>query len=257
MELALEGLFSLVTATAVGSFLGALGARLAVDFRQGGDGHDFRRLLSGRSICACGARPLTVLEVIPIIGFLSRRGRCHSCAVILPSRETAAEATALMGAALMLLAGASGIEALLFGAAAAAALMLAWIDQEQAFLPDALLLALAGLGVLQAAFDLGGLSWGDRALGALAGGGLAVALRWIWLRWRGVEALGLGDVKLLAIAGLWVGIDDLPVMIAIGAGATLAATIARKGFDRSHQAPLGPGMLAAFLGVLFWRSLQG
>jgi leader peptidase (prepilin peptidase)/N-methyltransferase len=255
MGLALEGLFALVVATALGSFLGTVGFRLAEDFRAGGAGWAVFRLMSGRSICACGARALTIAELIPLVGFLAGRGRCRTCAVKLPSMEPAAEASAMIGAALALLAGATALEALLFGAAVATAVVLAWIDLDQGFLPDVLLLALAALGVALAAVtpEMGS-GWQDRALAAAIGGGALYGLRWIWRRWRGVEAVGLGDVKLFGVIGLWVGVTDLPIVVTVGAAVTLAGALSVGKIDRAQAVPLGPGMLAALIAVALWRA---
>lgn len=256
--MSLELLAALMVALALGSFIGTFADRLAADFRAGGDGAVLRAV-SGRSRCLCGERTLSVLELIPLIGYLRGRGRCAVCAAALPPFEPMAEAAALAGAAMTLLCGGSPVEAIGLGAATALAFSLSWIDLDQGYLPDALLAALAVIALLMSL--IGDLPLAERSAGAAAGAALLLAMRWIWSRWRGVEAIGLGDVKLLAIAGFWVGIGDLALVILIGAGGTLIAALASafakgRGIDRTQSVPFGPGLAVGLLAVALWRILM-
>lgn len=255
----LEILAALGVALALGSFVGTFAERLAADFRAGGEGAVLPSI-AGRSRCFCGRRALGVAELIPLFGFLRRRGRCAACGATLPSMEPMVEAAALAGASFTLLCGGSPIEAVGLGAAAALAVTLAWIDVDQGFLPDALLAPLALIALVLSA--TGEPPFADRVAGAAAGAGLLLGLRWIWLRWRGVEAVGFGDVKLLAIAGYWVGLGDLALLLLIGAGGTLivavgAAVARRRRLTGSQSAPFGPGLLGGLLAVALWRVLTG
>lgn len=257
MGMSLEMLVALMVALALGSFIGTFADRLAADFRAGGEG-GVLRAVAGRSRCLCGERTLSVQELVPLVGYLRRRGRCAVCAAPLPSFEPMVEAAALAGAALTLLFGGSPVEAVGLGVAMALALSLSWIDLDQGYLPDALLAPLAMIAFLLSL--IGSLPAAERVAGAAAGAGLLLALRWIWSRWRGVEAIGLGDVKLLAIAGFWVGLGDLALVILIGAGGTLTAALASalsKGarIDRAQSVPFGPGLTAGLMAVALWRIL--
>ena len=53
-------------------------------------------------------------------------------------------------------------------------------------------------------------------------------LRWFYFRTRGVTGLGLGDVKLAAAAGAWVGLELLPATCLLATGAALAAVVLRR-----------------------------
>lgn len=119
-------------------------------------------------------------------------------------------------------------------------LLIAVIDGRRMLIPDVLSLPsiIAGLAAACAlAADPGPVLF-DHA-GAAAAGGLALlALREAYRRSRGLEGLGLGDVKLAAAAGAWVGLADLPLVILLASLAALV-TVAAKAAMRG-AGPVSP-----------------
>lgn len=93
-------------------------------------------------------------------------------------------------------------------------LTLAYIDYRHQQLPDILTLPLLALGLLCNAFGLF-VSPMDAVLGAGVGYVFFAGLGWLYQRWRGVMGLGLGDAKLLAALGAWLGVMKLPAILLI------------------------------------------
>jgi leader peptidase (prepilin peptidase)/N-methyltransferase len=94
----------------------------------------------------------------------------------------------------------------------------------------------------------------DRLLAAMAGAAALLAVRWAYRRWRGIEGLGLGDVKLLALAGAWTGLERLAPIVLIACLAALVVLLfnGRGGqLQRHTRVPLGaflaPATLVAWL----------
>ena len=98
---------------------------------------------------------------------------------------------------------------------------LAVIDLISMRLPDLFTLTLVGVG-LAVTFALPGAPILDHLAGAAAGYGALAVLAWAYRRWRGVDGVGLGDAKLLAAAGAWLGWRSLPSVLLI---ACLAAFV--------------------------------
>lgn len=136
-------------------------------------------------------------------------------------------------------------------------LTLAAVDLGDLRLPNILTLPWIGMGLLLAALNL---SQGtppkfDRAaleahgLGAAGGylafAGLAAAYRLL----RGREGLGLGDAKLAAVAGAWLGWRILPAVVLVACGLSLlwiGIRFARQGRDALNAPlPFGPPLAAA------------
>jgi prepilin signal peptidase PulO-like enzyme (type II secretory pathway) len=131
-------------------------------------------------------------------------------------------------------------------------LALAAIDLRTGYLPDPLQMALAGAGLIVLAVGSPiGLSWQMALAGAALNGGIFWGLRWLVTRLKGREAMGLGDVKLVAAGGLWVGPLALPYIMAAGGiltlvGALVTGLITRKPVWQGEM-PLGPGLAAGLL----------
>jgi leader peptidase (prepilin peptidase)/N-methyltransferase len=149
-----------------------------------------------------------------------------------------------------------------------ASILLAWVDLRRGLIPDWLNLAIACAGLARAA-ALDGL-----AAALIAGcegitiGVLAWSLRWLYFKLRNYQGLGLGDVKLLAASGVWVGIAGVPVQLLIASLTALAAAgclhIAGRTMTRQTRLPFGPflafGLLVTLglqetdlINAIFWK----
>ena len=133
---------------------------------------------------------------------------------------------------------------------------LAAIDLRAFRLPDALTLPLTVVG-LAAAAVISRLGWVEHLAGAVAGYAAFVAVGWIYRRLRGREGLGLGDAKLLAVAGAWLGWRSLPSVVLIGAVCALIWALALRLRDRERSAhePLAFG--APLCLAIWWTWLYG
>jgi leader peptidase (prepilin peptidase)/N-methyltransferase len=110
-------------------------------------------------------------------------------------------------------------------------LAIAAIDAHQFIIPDKLTATALGLGLLNAGIQ----DW-DSALAGIAAAILRgfvlascfFALRAIYHRIRGRQGIGLGDVKLAAVAGVWLECTTIPIAVEIAALAALAAVAIRQ-----------------------------
>jgi leader peptidase (prepilin peptidase)/N-methyltransferase len=128
------------------------------------------------------------------------------------------------------------------------------VDARSYLLPDMITAATVVSGLVAAA-ALEPLAPGEAVLGALARAiGTAGALglvRFGYAKLRGIEGLGLGDVKLAAGIGAWLPLDHIPFCFAIATGAALLYSIVAhlRGtpMDRTSRLPFG-----AFLCPSLW-----
>ena len=219
-------------------------ALLLADRMRQGRGLD----LWGRSRCDHCDAVLTVDALIPILSWIRFGGRSRCCLRPLRWRLVAVELVALLGAIWAAF--------LTSGPVLIASAMLLWVllwlclvDLDQFRLPDSgtLPLILAGL-----ALALGGVTGAPlwHALGAVAGYAVVAVLRTVWWHLRGVEAIGLGDAKLLAAAGAWCGLVAIPSVLlwacATGLSFALVSGIRNGSLQAQTAIPFGPAIALGF-----------
>lgn len=209
----------------------------------------FAGLWLGRSRCPRCRTSLTGRDLVPLVSFALMRGRCRHCGQPIapgyPLTELAAGAVGLVSAIALPLAPA--VVAAFLGWWL---LGLALIDLRSLRLPDAMTLPLLAVGLGLAWLQPAALSTPSfrEAAVAAAAGGLALSAIAYGYRWlRGREGLGLGDAKLCAAAGAWLGVEPLPWLILLAGlmGLGLALMLHRR-LDATAAVPFGPPLALAF-----------
>ena len=208
-------IWPLMAAPLIGSFLGVLVRRARVP----------RSILVGRSTCEHCGHVLGPVDLIPLVSWLATHGRCrycrHAIGAFHPMIELAALGVALWAAWL-------ATDWLLWPSCLLGWLLLALaaIDWRCLLLPDFLTLPLlAGGLLLWAVAEPPALA--SHAIGAAAGLGFILALRWAYWLLRRREGIGLGDAKLLAASGAWVSWEGLPSVLLVASVAALASSLLR------------------------------
>jgi leader peptidase (prepilin peptidase) / N-methyltransferase len=167
----------------------------------------------------------------------------------------AGAAAAAVALAALLVAGDEAVPAAILGWTL---LALALIDLRHGILPDLLTLPLLLLGLAFAAAARRGLPV-DEALGAAAGYAAFAGIAALYRRLRGREGLGLGDAKLLAAGGAWLGWSALPAIVAaaslsaLGLAALGAARGRPSAADREIR--FGPFLCLAVWAVFLYRAV--
>jgi len=155
------------------------------------------------SACPSCGRRLAWFENVPIVGYLALRGRCRTCGAPIAARYAIVEAltAAMFGAA----AWQYGPTPLLVSrlVLGSALIVLFATDLELQLLPNAITLPLIPIGFALSFVAEPG--WQSSLLGILVGGGSLLAMFYVWLWLRKQEALGMGDPKMLAMIGAFVG----------------------------------------------------
>ena len=145
----------------------------------------------------------------------------------------------------------------LFGLLCLLSTVLAWIDIRHGIIPDWLNLTIAALGLSKVIFASGPLAGLEAACEGAAIGAVFWLLRRLYFAFRKIQGLGLGDVKLLAAAGIWVGVAGLPMLLLVAALTALvcAGVMHLAGRQLSGQTAISFGPFLA-IGLLFVAGLQ-
>lgn len=202
---------------------------------------------------SCGTR-IRPWDNIPLVSFLVLRGRCRQCRAAIGWRYPMVEAaTGALFLACYLRFGPSwsALAAALFGCSMIA---LALIDLEHFILPDRITLPGIALGLLaQPLVEWAGLR--SALIGAAAGAGIILAMNAIWQALRGVQGFGLGDVKMLAMIGAFLGLAGVVVTLFLAAllgSITGLALMARGRIHLQSRLPFGFFLAIGALAALFY-----
>ncbi len=141
--------------------------------------------------------------------------------------------------------------------------MLAVIDFKTMFLPNKYVFPFAGLAIVfHASLQFSVLDPLNIILGGIFGYGILWVIRYCGNRYYKMESLGLGDVKLLGAAGLWLGLSHVTFAMTLGAiaglihGLIVAYIHSKKtGVFNIHRLkiPAGPGFI---IGIVLVMSTQ-
>ena len=192
------------------------------------------------SHCTSCQRRLAWFENVPIVSWLVLRGRCRTCgAPISPMYPLVelATATVFVGGALVY-----GWTPLLVVrlAFACALIVLFAIDLRHRILPNVITLPGIVAGFAASLFLPPG--WLSSMIGVLVGGGVLLAIAEIYYRTRGREGLGMGDVKMLAMIGAFLGwqLTLLTLVLASLSGSVVGvALLASRRGDMQAALPFG------------------
>ncbi|MFA5027172.1 MAG: prepilin peptidase [Candidatus Methylomirabilota bacterium] len=228
----------------IGSFLNVVIHRLPLD----------ESLVWPGSRCPACRAAIRPWDNIPLLSFLLLRGRCRACGAAISWRYPFVEA---LTAALFLLTVTT------FGPTLQTALLLlflsglvavAFIDLDHQIIPNLVTLPGIPLGILSG-LVVAEPPLLDRVIGALAGAGFLYLVLFYGSILYGQEAMGEGDLNLIALIGAFLGWQAVILTILIGclAGSAVGLGLIAAGrLARRQHMPFGPFLAAGAVVALFW-----
>jgi len=236
-------------------------------------------VVSPRSACPTCGKQIAAYDNIPVLSWLLLRGRCRACHTRITPRYMIVEL--LLGLLFLACFAEFGLrlETLKWCSFSFLLLGLVFTDAETHLLPDKLTLPGLALGIawsllvavpgpLGFYYDRSAspalLSLGDALIGAAVGAGFIYGTAAIYLRLRGAEGMGMGDVKLMAMVGAFLG-AALTLFVLITAsvlggfyGAMIVLNIFRKRLSRyrrgpSRSSPVARAWRAASLSLRYYE----
>jgi leader peptidase (prepilin peptidase) / N-methyltransferase len=253
----MAGLLAFVFGAIIGSFLNVCIARIPND----------ESVIHPPSRCPKCKTRIRFYDNIPLISYVLLLGRCRDCGERISPRYFAVEL--LMAALAVALyyqfgLGLAFIASFVF---VAALIVISFIDLDVRIVPDVislpgivigLLFSVIGRFVLNDPYELVPSPWSS-ILGILIGGGVLLTLAWAYEAFTGVEGMGGGDIKLLAMIGAFLGWPSVPVTLffsSLGGSVIGLTAMVIKGVGRKYALPFAPFLcLGALLYLFFGREL--
>jgi leader peptidase (prepilin peptidase)/N-methyltransferase len=243
MPAAIAALFGAV----VGSFLNVVAYRLPRN----------ESLVTPASRCpGCGAA-IKPYDNVPVLGWLLLRGRCRACQTPISSRYPIVEALTAGLAVGVILAKHSVYEIVLGLVLVGILVPVALIDLDHRIIPNKITLP-ASVAAVAIGLILRPSAVPEQLIAGAAAGGFLLAFLLLYPR-----GMGMGDVKLAAVLGLFLGREvAIAVLVAVLAGTLVGSFImARRGVSegRKTAVPFGPflalgGVVALLVGpaIVHW-----
>jgi leader peptidase (prepilin peptidase) / N-methyltransferase len=262
---ALRGAFVFLFGLAIGSFLNVCIVRIP----------ERKSIVRPASACPNCGSPIRPYDNIPVLSYLLLRGKCRKCKRRISPMYPAVELlTALLFLGCYLEFGPTA-EAVKWAAFSALVIVLGFTDLRERILPDVVNYTGLGIGLGISLFTpptdgtakwlsdrlfpfpppAPALSVCDAVVGALLGAGLLWLVSEAYFRLRGREGMGLGDVKMMLMAGAFLGAKR--TLLTIFAGSVLGsilglAFILARRQQSDYELPFGSFLGMAALLVVFF-----
>ncbi|HVO29543.1 MAG TPA: prepilin peptidase [bacterium] len=242
--------FVAILGALVGSFLNVVILRVP----------ERRSIVHPPSHCPKCQAPIRWFDNIPVLSWLLLRGKCRSCRAPISARYPAVEAlTSLLFVAVVWKFGLQ-LHTAAYLAFTATMVALTFIDLDHRIIPNVISVPGIAAGVALA-FVLPHsdgawlpVGWKASLLGVVVGGGslLVTALAYEFVARR--EGMGMGDVKMLAMIGAFLGIGAVPFVFMASAllGSVVGIVLmVVTGAGRKAAIPFGPFLAVAAIAYLF------
>lgn len=195
-------------------------------------------VVTPRSRCPACSTPIPLWHNIPVLSWLLLGGRCASCRASVAPRYLVVEV--LTGALWAACAARYGTHpaTLMAVTLASALVVVTFVDIDIWEIPDEITLPGIALGSIARPLALD-VPWWEGIAGAACGAASLWTIRWLFMRLRGVEGMGLGDVKLLGMLGAFLGPQALlpVVLVSSMSGAVVGSVLLAIRGKRQPRAP--------------------
>jgi len=226
------------------------------------------RIPSGESVvrppshCPECKSPIAFYDNVPLISYLVLWGHCRTCGRRISPRYFVVELlTALLTTALYYQFG-LGLAFLVAFVFVAALIVISFIDLDFRIVPDVislpgivvgLIFSMVGRYLVSDPLDLVPTPI-SALIGTVAGGGFLLAVAWLYERVTGVEGMGGGDIKLLAMIGAFLGWPSIPLTLffsSLGGSVIGVILMLGKGVGGKYALPFAPFLCFGALLYLF------
>ncbi|WP_417560861.1 prepilin peptidase [Marinomonas sp.] len=201
-----------------------------------------------RSHCFQCHHPLTWQDLIPLLSYLLLKGKCRYCKAAISYRYPSIEFLHL-AFCLPLPWIFSDIYQLALHTLLISALLTATvIDLEYQLIPDECSIIALACALL---INLSNNTLETSVLGMIVGYGLIYTLRWFYLTFKGQEGIGLGDAKIIAVLGAWLGLLGLPPLLLCASLSGILYTVLTNRSGAKYMA-FGPFLIFSAMLVFYF-----
>lgn len=208
-----------------------------------------KSVVKPRSFCPSCGKLIPWYENIPLVSYIFLRGQCSSCGESFSFRYFFIELlTGLMFAFAFYKYGLS-VKTLEFIVFTSAMIIMFFTDLDERILPDIITLGFIPVGLIFSWFVL------DRTpkesfLVAIAGAGGLYLIAWLYFKIKKIEGMGMGDVKMLAMMGTFLGVRTFIALLMASLLGTIVGLILVYGMKKGKNYEIPFGCFLAIASVI-------
>ncbi|WP_187424868.1 prepilin peptidase [Marinomonas sp. IMCC 4694] len=196
-----------------------------------------------RSHCPCCNHRLLWIDLLPVISFTFLKGMCRYCKQHISYRYPLIECLHLACCFPLIWLYDDPYQLALLTMLVSSLITAAIIDGEHGLIPDECTVIVLMCALLLHLY-VGTLN--ISVMGMLSGYGVIIMLRWMYFKYRKIEGIGLGDAKLVAALGAWLGLTKLaPLLLCASLGGMLYTLLLGK--NNPKQLAFGPFLIVSAL----------
>ncbi len=211
-----------------------------------------------RSSCPSCNTNLKAMDLFPIVSWALCGGKCRHCKAPVAARYPLVEFGVLLAS--LSTYGALGFTPEAFFVIAAVPFLVALliIDLDHLILPNQLVFIVGGIGAVRLAFHVSSIGLGTDSLyiagfyilGAAVFAGLSWFLGWFMTKILKRDSLGFGDVKFFAVAGLWLGAEQLATFFVMSGSLGIIFALIWQMIKKEKIFPFGPALITSLYALL-------
>lgn len=209
--------------------------------------------VSDRSKCPSCGHVLGILDLFPLLSWVLLRGKCRYCKTSFGTSYPLAELCVAAITTLWVVQFGLSLLTLIGLLLTISIVAMSIIDFEFYIIPDGLNLFMLLLGAAYCVIL--GTSLDYLLLAPLLGLGFGLALRWGMYAWKRKEALGLGDVKFLAVAGLFIPFENFPAFLFLSGMLGIVIALIWRWKKAGERFPFGPALGMSMLVCVLFPSI--
>ncbi len=213
-----------------------------------------------RSSCPVCGHVLGVVDLIPLFSWCFSKGSCRYCKSRISASYPLIELLSMILCLAVYSAYGFSVYGLFVMVAIPFLLALFVVDMKHMILPNQLVVVLLFVGFLRLVFFWYVNNFSLDSFVDILVYYVASALIFSFMLWSvgaivgrilGKDSLGFGDVKFFGVAGLWLGLDLLPLFMIISGGVAIVLAVIWKYLKNSSVFPFGPALISALFILLF------
>ncbi len=239
----IENIIVALLGAILGSFIGMLSYRLPYNMN-----------IVDRSKCTKCNHKLHALDLVPIFSWLLSKGRCRYCKEKISARYFWIELSAGLFFCYIFSQFGANTQSFLYLLLGLSLLVIVVTDLEHYMIPDSMQIFLALLAIPVIYLQQRSISevfW-SFAFCTLIGLGLKYGYKWLLKK----EGLGFGDVKLIAIVGLYLNLSSLALFFLLAGIIGIISALIWRLMGKGQVFPFGPALAIAMICCLFVPTVE-